>query len=191
MTIDVTTFDIRGPLLLTPKKFEDTRGFFSEIYSARTLAEIGIDLLFVQDNQSLSVERGTVRGLHFQAPPFAQDKLVRVTRGSVLDVAVDIRKGSPTYGKHVAVELSAKNWCQLLVPKGFAHCFCTLEPNTEMIYKVTNYYSAECDRGIFWNDPALEIAWPSFAGANISAKDASLPVLADVGNPFTYTDIDK
>lgn len=186
MPIDAVTFDIPGPVLMTPKRFGDARGFFSETYNARTLAEIGITVPFVQDNHSLSAARGTVRGLHFQTPPFAQDKLVRVTHGSILDVAVDIRKGSPTYGKHVAVELSAGNWRQMFVPIGFAHGFCTLEPNTEVLYKVTNFYSAACDKGIRWNDPSLAIAWPDFAGATLSAKDAALPDVAALASPFEY-----
>src|ERR1700710_2567897 len=135
MTIDVRPFAIPGPLLIAPKKFGDARGFFSETYNAQALAQAGIDLTFVQDNHSLSAERGTVRGLHFQAPPRAQAKLVRVPRGRILDVFVDIRRGSPTYGRHGSVELSAENWHQVLVPEGFAHGFCTLEPATEVIYK--------------------------------------------------------
>ena len=133
----IETFDIDGILLITPKKFGDERGFFSETYNRKALAEAGFEKEFVQDNPSLSVEDGVIRGLHFQSPPFAQDKLVRVLSGRILDVAVDIRKGSPTYGQHVAVELSADNWSQLLVPIGFAHAFCTLEPNTQVVYKVT------------------------------------------------------
>jgi dTDP-4-dehydrorhamnose 3,5-epimerase len=130
-------------MLFEPKRFNDHRGFFSETFSRRALAAIGFDLEFVQENHSLSSQSGVVRGLHFQAPPHGQDKLVRVTRGRILDVAVDIRKGSPTFGRHVAVELSAENWRQLLVPKGFAHGFCTLEPDCEVVYKVTDYYARE------------------------------------------------
>ena len=134
---------LRGVVILIPKKIGDSRGFFSETYSRPKLAAAGIALEFVQDNQSLSAEKGVVRGLHYQLYPKAQDKLVRVVRGAILDVAVDIRRGSPTFGKHVAVELSAQNWEQLLVPIGFAHGFVTLEPDTEVIYKVTNEYSPE------------------------------------------------
>jgi dTDP-4-dehydrorhamnose 3,5-epimerase len=140
---------------------------------------------FVQDNHSLSVEKGVVRGLHFQLPPFAQDKLVRVVRGRILDVAVDIRRSSPTFGQHVAVEISAESWNQILVPAGFAHGFVTLEANTEVIYKVTNYYAPQCDRGILWNDPALGINWPIAAGeAILSDKDKKQPLMADAPDLF-------
>jgi dTDP-4-dehydrorhamnose 3,5-epimerase len=174
--------------LIEPTIFRDKRGFFSETYNAKTLATAGIDVRFVQDNHSLSTERGVVRGLHFQAPPHAQDKLVRVTRGSIYDVAVDIRRGSPTFGRHVGVVLSAANWQQLWVPKGFAHGFCTLEPDTEVLYKVTDYYAPESDGGIAWNDPALGIEWPiAAAEAVLSDKDARHPRLADLGPVFDYT----
>ena len=182
--LDVRRFPIEGPLLITPKRFGDARGFFSETYSKRSFTEIGIDLDFVQDNHSFSADAGTVRGLHFQAPPFVQDKLVRVTRGRALDVAVDIRRSSQTYGQHVAVELSAENWHQFLIPKGFAHAYCTLEPDTELLYKVTAFYSAGHDRGVRWNDPAIGIAWPQGAGAALSARDAALPAFADLASPF-------
>ena len=145
--------------IVTPKKFGDHRGFFSETWNRAAFAEAGLDLDFVQDNQSLSAPVGTLRGLHFQSPPFAQDKLVRVTRGRILDVAVDIRASSPTFGKHVAVELSAENWKQLLVPVGFAHGFVTLEPDTEVLYKVTAPYAPENDHGLSFDDPALGIDW--------------------------------
>src|SRR3954471_6373326 len=146
--------------VLLPKKFGDARGFFSETYSRKLLQECaGIDRDFVQDNHSLSAEAGVVRGLHYQLAPMAQDKLVRVVRGAILDVAVDIRKGSPTFGKHVSAVISAANWRQILVPIGFAHGFVTLEENTEVIYKVTNYYSPQHERGIRWNDPQLGIDW--------------------------------
>ncbi len=178
---------IPGLLLVEPRKFGDHRGFFSETYNRRRLAEQGFDLDFVQDNQSLSVEVGVVRGLHFQSPPHAQDKLVRVTRGAVLDVVVDLRRGSPSYGDHAAVELSAANWRQLLVPKGFAHGFVTLEPETEMIYKVTDYYAPDHDHGILWSDPALGIDWPVAAeAALLSAKDAAQPRLAEIESPFVF-----
>lgn len=179
--------EIPGLLLVEPRKFGDHRGFFSETYNRRGLAEAGFDLEFVQDNQSLSAETGVVRGLHFQSPPHAQDKLVRVTRGAVLDVVVDLRKGSPTYGDHAAVELSAANWRQLLVPKGFAHGFATLEPETEMIYKVTAYYAPDHDHGILWSDPVLGIDWPVAAGsARLSAKDEAQPRLAEIESPFVF-----
>src|SRR5437763_1871597 len=157
---------------IRPVRHGDPRGFFSEIFRESVLRENGIDVPFVQENHSLSVDRGVVRGLHFQIPPEAQDKLVRVAAGSILDVAVDIRRGSPTYGKHVAVVLSAAEGNQLFVPEGFAHGFCTLEPNTEVVYKVSRYYSAPHDAGMLWDDPALGIAWPvSAEAALLSDKD--------------------
>ena len=187
MTLDITSLAIPEVKLIKPKKFGDHRGFFSETYNARAMREVGIDLEFVQDNQSLSAETGTLRGLHFQTPPFAQDKLVRVIRGAILDVAVDIRRGSPTYGQHVAAEISAENWAQILVPKGFAHGFVTTAPDTEVLYKVTDYYAPENDAGILWNDPALGIDWPlPESGAVLSDKDRLHPVLADFDSPFTY-----
>src|SRR3984893_4811614 len=161
---------------IRPVRRVDPRGFFSEIFRKELLREHGIDVPFVQENHSLSVDRGVVRGLHFQVPPEGQAKLVRVTEGSVLDVAVDIREGSPSYGRHVAIVLSAAEGNQLFVPEGFAHGFCTLEPNTAGVYKVTRYYSAEHDRGLAWNDPALGIAWPvSAAEALLSDKDRRQP----------------
>jgi dTDP-4-dehydrorhamnose 3,5-epimerase len=165
---------------ISPRKFGDDRGFFSETYNAKSFAEAGIDLTFVQDNHSYSAAKGVVRGLHYQLPPFAQDKLVRVTRGAILDVAVDIRKGSPTFGKWVALEVSAEKWNQILVPKGFAHGFMTLVENTEVIYKVTNYYSPDHDRSIRFDDPAIGIDWPIPAsGVQLSDKDQKGPFLAD------------
>ena len=177
---------IAGLMLIEPKRHSDLRGFFSETYNYDDLAAAGFSIPFVQDNHSLSVKRGTVRGLHYQVPPHAQDKLIRVARGSILDVAVDIRVGSPTYGSHVKVVLSSENWKQLLVPKGFAHGFCTLEPDTEVIYKVSNPYAPQSDAGILWNDPALAIAWPDFAGSELSAKDLKLAPLEQIASPFTY-----
>ncbi len=167
--------------IVTPRRFGDERGFFSEVYSRKAFEEAGLFLDFVQDNHSLSGPRGTVRGLHFQSPPFAQDKLVRVVRGRILDVAVDVRRSSPTFGQHVAVELSAENWRQLLVPVGFAHGFCTLEPDTEVLYKVTGYYAPSHDHGLAWDDPALGIDWPFGPGeALLSDKDRHQPRLADL-----------
>ncbi|MGO8738376.1 dTDP-4-dehydrorhamnose 3,5-epimerase [Rhodoblastus sp.] len=167
--------------IVTPRKFGDHRGFFSEVYNRQAFAEAGIALDFVQDNHSLSAQAGTLRGLHFQSAPFAQDKLVRVPRGRILDVAVDIRKNSPTFGQHVAVELSAENWRQLLVPIGFAHGFITLEPDTEVMYKVSNYYSAANDLGLAWDDPDVAIAWPlPPGGAVLSDKDRKHPRLRDL-----------
>ncbi|HYT23439.1 MAG TPA: dTDP-4-dehydrorhamnose 3,5-epimerase [Candidatus Polarisedimenticolia bacterium] len=171
-TVEVLETEIAGLKMIVPRIHRDHRGFFSETYSKAGLSALGVNLEFVQDNHSLSVERGVVRGLHFQIPPFAQDKLVRVIRGSIFDVAVDLRRASQTYGKHVARVISATEWNQFLVPVGFAHGFCTLEANTEVIYKVTNYYAPEHDRGILWNDPDLGIAWPIVEGdAILSEKD--------------------
>lgn len=179
--------EFRDLLLLEPRKFGDSRGFFSETYNRRNLASFGFDKEFVQDNQSLSIDVGVVRGLHFQTPPFAQDKLVRCQRGALLDVVVDIRRGSPTYGDHAAVELSAENWRQLLVPIGFAHGFVTLSPETEIAYKVSAFYAPDHDRGIFWNDPALGIDWPVTPdNALLSDKDKAQPLLAEIESAFVY-----
>lgn len=175
-----------GVLELLPKKFGDERGFFSEVFKKEALCEYGFDDEFIQDNHAYSAEAGVLRGLHFQSPPFAQDKLVRVTRGAILDVAVDIRDGSPTFGESVVVELSAKNWKQLLVPKGFAHGYLTLEPDTEVIYKVTNPYAPDHDRGIAWNDPALAIDWGDVEDPILSAKDKVQPLLSEIELEFTY-----
>ncbi|TQI75612.1 dTDP-4-dehydrorhamnose 3,5-epimerase [Bosea sp. AK1] len=167
--------------IITPKKFGDHRGFFSETWSRNAFAEAGLDLDFVQDNQSLSAPVGTLRGLHFQSAPFAQDKLVRVTRGRILDVAVDIRASSPSFGKHVAVELSVENWRQLLVPIGFAHGFVTLEPDTEVLYKVTAPYAPANDHGLAFDDPALGIDWRlPLSGLTLSDKDRKHPRLAEM-----------
>jgi len=169
--------------LIRPKRFGDHRGFFAETYNKRVFAELGINLDFVQDNHSRSAEVGTIRGLHYQLPPYAQDKLVRVVKGAVWDVAVDIRKGSPTFGRHVAVRLDAQEGLCLLVPKGFAHGFVTLEPDTEVIYKVTDYYAPSHDRGLMWNDPDLGIDWPIPADRVIlSDRDRKHPPFADLVN---------
>lgn len=179
-SLHVIATEIADVKLIVPRIYRDHRGFFSETYNKAGLAALGKNLEFVQDNHSLSVERGVVRALHFQIPPFAQDKLVRVVRGSVFDVAVDIRRGSPTYGKHVTRVISAADWNQFLVPAGFAHGFCTLEANTEVIYKVTNYHSPGHDRGLLWNDPDLGIAWPiSENEAILSDKDRELPKFSE------------
>ena len=165
--------------VLVPGRFCDGRGFFSEVYSRKALSESGIDIDFVQDNHSRSAERGTVRGLHFQIPPHAQDKLVRVVRGSVFDVAVDLRRSSPTYGRHVSVVLSAEAGNQVLVPVGFAHGFMTLEPDTEIVYKVSDYYAPNHDQGLLWNDPELGIRWPvSEEEVVLSDKDRRQPKFA-------------
>jgi dTDP-4-dehydrorhamnose 3,5-epimerase len=181
-------FSVAGPRLFTPTKFGDERGFFSEIYNHRTLQSIIGDIHFVQDNHSLSAKEGTIRGLHFQTPPMAQGKLIRVARGAIFDVAVDIRRASPTYGQHVCAILSSENWQQLWVPAGFAHGFCTLEPDTEVIYKTTEFYSPADERGIFWNDPALGIAWPEVAkNPVLTEKDRRYPALADLPDHFEYS----
>jgi dTDP-4-dehydrorhamnose 3,5-epimerase len=181
----VTPQAIPDVLLIEPARFGDERGFFSEVWKRSALAAQGFAVDFVQDNHSLSREPGVLRGLHFQRPPAAQGKLVRVVRGRILDVAVDIRSGSATYGQHVACELSSDNWQQLWVPRGFAHGFITLEPDTEVLYKVDAEYSREHDAGILWNDPALGIAWPLPPGGPVlSAKDRDAPRLADIEAPF-------
>lgn len=178
---DVLPTAIEAVKIITPRRFADERGFFSEVYNARALAGAGIDTVFVQDNHSLSGKVGTVRGLHFQSPPHAQAKLVRVTRGRALDVAVDLRRSSPTFGKHVAVELSAANWRQLLIPEGFAHGFCTLEPDTELLYKVSAPFAPAHDLGLAFDDPALGIPWPVPPGeVLLSDKDRRQPRLADL-----------
>jgi len=172
---------IEGPLLISSRRFGDDRGFFVETYNARDFAAIGIPDHFVQDNHSYSAAKGTIRGLHFQLPPRAQAKLVRVVRGAILDIVVDIRRSSPTFGRHVAVELSAANGLQLYVPVGFAHGFCTLEPDTEVAYKVTEFYDPELDRSIAWDDPDLGLPWPVESGtAVLSEKDRRAPRLRDV-----------
>ena len=183
--MEVSETAIAGVKIIKARKSGDHRGFFSETYSKKALAEAGIDLEFVQDNHSLSVEKGVIRGLHFQTPPFAQDKLVRVVRGAVLDVAVDLRKGSSTFGEHVSAVIGIDDWNQILVPKGFAHGFCTLEPNTEVIYKVTAYYSPEHDKGLLWNDPDLHIEWPVASGeAILSDKDRRQPRFSELQHAF-------
>ena len=171
--------------IVTPKKHGDARGFFSETYSRSSWDSAGLKFTFVQDNHSFSGPTGTLRGLHFQTPPFAQDKLVRVARGRVLDVAVDIRRSSPTFGKHVAVELSAENWRQLLVPIGFAHAFITLEADVEVLYKTTAPYSAAHDRGVAWDDPDIAIDWPLPPGGPVlSDKDRRWPRLKEAPELF-------
>lgn len=173
--------------LIKPKRFSDDRGWFSETYSRKATAGLGITDEFVQDNHSLSRPVGTIRGLHFQTPPHGQGKLVRCVRGRIIDYAVDVRAGSPTYGRHVGVELNAENGWQLFVPVGFAHGFITLEPDTEVVYKVTDFYAPDCDGGIRWNDPAIGIDWPlPEGGPALSPKDEKLPLLADWQSPFAY-----
>ena len=178
--VEVRGLELAGVYEITPQRFGDNRGFFSETYSAPGLAAAGIDLVFIQDNHSLSKAAGVLRGLHYQLPPFAQDKLVRVVRGAILDVAVDIRKSSPTFGRWLALEVSAQKWNQILVPKGFAHGFVTLVPDTEVVYKVTERYAPECDRSIRFDDPAIGIDWPMpVAEITLSDKDRKAPLLAE------------
>jgi len=174
-----------GLLLLEPKVIRDARGFFLESYSEKSFAEFGVGDRFVQDNHAYSAQKGVLRGLHFQRPPCAQSKLVWVVRGRVLDVAVDLRRGSPTFGKSYGVELSAQNMLRLYLPRGFAHGYLTLEPDTEFLYKVDAPYAPETDAGIIWNDPDLGIAWPE-PNPQLSPKDELLPRLKDFVSPFTY-----
>jgi dTDP-4-dehydrorhamnose 3,5-epimerase len=178
-------FGIKDILLFTPTKHGDERGFFSETFRADLAAEHGIVAPFVQDNHVYSGQKGVLRGLHFQTPPRAQGKLVRCIRGAILDVGVDIRKGSPSFGQYVAVELSAANWRQLWIPPGFAHGYITLQDDCEVIYKVTDYYAPECDRGIAWDDPEIGIDWrlPN-SEITLSVKDRKQPRLADVASVF-------
>lgn len=184
--MQVDALEISDVKILTPKRFGDARGFFSETYNKSLLAEHGLDLDFVQDNHSMSQPVGVLRGLHFQTPPFAQDKLVRVVRGRIFDVAVDIRHGSPSFGKWVGAEISAEAWNQILVPVGFAHGFVTLEPDTEVIYKVTAPYAPEHDKGVAWNDPAIGIDWPlNGIEPTLSDKDTKHPALADLPAYFS------
>jgi dTDP-4-dehydrorhamnose 3,5-epimerase len=183
--MQVVATEIADVKIIKPVRHADARGFFSEIYREDVLSAHGIEVRFVQENHSLSVPRGVVRGLHFQIPPFAQAKLVRVGAGAILDVVVDLRQSSPSFGCHVAVRLDAAEGSQLFVPEGFAHGFCTIEPNTEIVYKVGSYYSAAHDRGLLWNDPALGIAWPvTAAEALLSDKDRRQPLLADLPRYF-------
>lgn len=177
---------LTGLVVLIPARFGDDRGFFSESWNKSRLAEAGIEIDFVQDNHSLSASVGTVRGLHMQTPPHAQAKLVRCGRGVLFDVAVDIRQGSPTYGQWFGVELSFENGKQLLVPEGFLHGFVTRAPDTEIIYKCSDYYAPDCDRAVRFDDPAIGIDWGLTGEPILSGKDAAAPLLADLDNPFVY-----
>lgn len=174
--------------LIEARRFGDARGWFTEVYSDAAFAARGIDCRFVQDNHAFSAAAFTLRGLHFQAPPFGQDKLVRCIRGRIFDVAIDIRAGSPTYGDWVGAELTAENGRQLFVPVGFAHAYLTLEPDCEVTYKVSGTYAPQSEGGIRWDDPAIAVRWPMPAGAVpiVSDKDAILPLLADFATPFAY-----
>lgn len=186
--MQVNDLGLGGVVEVVPKKIGDDRGFFSETYQRQRFIEAGIAQDWMQDNQSFSAEKGTLRGLHFQVAPVAQDKLIRVLRGSIFDVAVDIRSGSPTYGKWVSCVLSAEKFNQLLIPKGFAHGFLTLEPHVEVFYKVCAPYSPECDRSVRWNDPAIGIVWPLDAGQQpvLSNKDANAPMLAEIASQLSF-----
>jgi dTDP-4-dehydrorhamnose 3,5-epimerase len=178
---------LSGVRLLRPRRFADARGYFVETYNQNTMSKAGISTRFVQDNQSYSVARGTIRGLHFQLPPAAQTKLVRVLRGSVYDVAVDLRVGSPTYGRWAGETLTADGGEQLFVPQGFAHAFCTLEPDTVVAYKVDDFYAPASDSGLIWNDPTLAIEWPVAAHEVVlSDRDLKLGRFADFVSPFKY-----
>lgn len=175
-----------GVLVITPDRFGDARGFFSESWNKARLAEAGISLEFVQDNHSMSAAVGTLRGLHMQTPPHAQAKLVRCGRGRLFDVAVDIRKGSPTFGRWVGVELSFENGKQLLIPAGFLHGFVTREPDTEVVYKCSDYYAPDCDRSVRFDDPDIGIEWGLTGEPILSEKDAMAPRLGDLDTPFVY-----
>jgi len=173
--------------LLQPRRFGDDRGWFSETFKEKDLLSQGIDVRFVQDNHSLSRKPGTLRGIHFQLPPHPQHKLVRCARGRIWDVAIDLRMGSPTYGRWVSAELSADNGTQLFIPVGFGHAFLTLDPDTEVLYKVSDYYAPDCETGLKWNDPDIGVDWPLPAGPpQLSARDLGLPSLKDFNSPFPY-----
>lgn len=182
MQLDPTA--LPGVMIVTPARFGDARGWFAETWNAARMAETGLELVFVQDNHSFSAEKGTLRGLHFQRPPRAQDKLVRCTQGTILDVAVDIRKGSPHYGQWVGVELSAENGKQLLVPKGFLHGFVTLTPDCEVQYKCSDVYAPDCDGAVAWNSVGID--WGLTGEPVLSAKDAAAVAFADFKTPFTW-----
>jgi dTDP-4-dehydrorhamnose 3,5-epimerase len=187
--VNLVALEIPDVKVLRPPRFGDARGFFSEIYNRKTLTAAGIATEFVQDNCSFSATVGTIRGLHFQFPPMAQAKLVMVLKGRVLDVAVDCRTGSPSYGRHVRVELDSATGNQVFVPVGFAHGFCTLEPDTLVLYKVTAHYAPEADSGILWNDPDLGIEWPVTPDkAVVSDKDRKLPSFRSLGDRFRYAE---
>ena len=185
--MDIKALDLPGVVLLKPRRFADARGYFTETYNEKAFVAAGITARFVQDNQSYSAKRGTIRGLHFQLPPAAQAKLVRVLQGSVYDVAVDLRAGSPTYGHWDGETLTADGGEQLFVPRGFAHAFCTLEPDTVVAYKVDDFYAPASDSGLIWNDPTLAVDWPVGPDeAVLSDKDLRLGRFKDFVSPFKY-----
>jgi dTDP-4-dehydrorhamnose 3,5-epimerase len=185
--MEIRQLDLPGVVEITPQKFGDARGFFSETFSKKRFADAGLVTEWVQDNQSFSAEKFVLRGLHFQVAPFAQDKLVRVLKGSIFDVAVDIRKNSPNFGHWVSCMLSANAWNQLLIPKGYAHGFLTLEPEAEVFYKVSAPYAPECDRAIRWDDPSIAVAWP-LDGAQpiLSGKDQKAPLLSETNGEYAF-----
>ncbi len=184
---EIRELDLPGVYEIIPKKFGDERGFFSETFNSDALRAGGIETTFVQDNHSMSSAKGVLRGLHFQLPPYAQDKLVRVVKGSIFDVAIDIRNGSPTFGRWVGLTLSVPKWNQIYVPKGFAHGFVTLEPDTEVIYKVSALYAPEFERSIRFDDPDIGIEWPEDLGTfQLSQKDSDAGWLKDMQTEFTY-----
>lgn len=184
--MEFRTFDIEGPLEVVPRKIEDDRGYFSEIFRLGSFVECVGPVEFVQDNQSLSVRRGTLRGIHFQSHPMAQGKLVRCLAGSVLDVAVDLRGDSPTFGRWVSTTLTPEENNQFWIPVGFGHAFCTLQPNSVIGYRVTNYYSPENDKGVAWDDPEIAVEWPDLVDpSTMSAKDQTQPRLADLPEYFS------
>ncbi len=189
--MEIRPTDLSGVHVLIPRRFGDDRGWFTESWNSQRMAELGLDLAFVQDNHSFSVRRGTLRGLHFQSSPHAQDKLVRCTQGSVMDVAVDFRTGSPSFGKWTGVELSAQNGAQLFVPKGFLHGFLTLTDDAEVQYKCTDVYAPDCDGNVAWNDPDIAVDWTMFGplpdgGPLLSPKDAAAPLMSQIASPFTF-----
>jgi len=187
--MQVQSFNIAGVTLITPRHIGDERGYFAETFRVDLFAQQVGDFTFVQDNESRSTRPGTIRGLHFQSEPHVQGKLVRCTAGALFDVAVDIRQGSPTYGQWVGETLTPDNGKQLWVPPGFAHGFCSLAPDTVICYKVTGYYSAECDKGLAWDDPAIGIVWPDVADPDtLSPKDRVQPKLADLPAYFNWSE---
>jgi len=174
-------------ILINNRRFTDDRGWFSETYSDAKMAKVGLGIRFVQDNESWSASAGTVRGIHFQAPPHAQAKLVRCSQGRIMDYAIDLRRASPTYGRHVSAELSAENGRQLLIPVGFGHAFITLTPDTRIAYKVSDIYAPQCEGGVRWDDPDIAIPWPETPSSpTLSTKDSDLPGLKDLISPFAY-----
>jgi dTDP-4-dehydrorhamnose 3,5-epimerase len=184
-SVKITRLEIPDLLLIVPKRFEDPRGYFTELYNEKLLGDAGVSTRFVQDNFSLSRKTGTVRGLHYQTAPRQQAKLVRVSRGRILDVALDLRQSSASFGKHISVELSAENGKQIFIPAGFAHGFCTLENDTEIVYKVSDFYDPQTEQGVLWSDPELNISWPVLPhDATVSEKDAKLPLFKDMQRHF-------